>query len=309
MNLLRKTILGIADQPRVQSLFEKNKQAMALVDRFVAGEDLDTALQAVERLKQDDLNVSMDLLGENVTSRDVARSAVDTYVDILRRMKESGYQPNISVKLTMLGLDLGDDVARENMIPILEAAREVGGFVRIDMEGSDYTQRTMDIFGGLHDQFPEEVGIVIQAYLHRAAQDVVDMINRRARVRLVKGAYAEPASVAMQSGGDISDNYRKLMKHLLDKGKYPAIATHDPALISDTMAYVRKHTIDPTTFEFQMIYGVRRTEQVRIRKAGYNMRVYVPYGTEWYPYFTRRIAERPANALFVARQLIDRKEQ
>jgi proline dehydrogenase len=228
------------------------------------------------------------------------------YIDTLHQMKANDLEPNISVKLTMLGLDFGDDAARDNMLPILEAAREVGGFVRIDMEGSAYTARTMAIFEELHGTFPQEVGIVIQTYLHRAAADVVAMINLGARVRLVKGAYSEPESVAIQSSKENDENFERLMKHLLDKGTYPAIATHDPALIEATIAYAKAQGITPDRFEFQMLYGVRRSEQFRLKQAGYNMRVYVPYGTEWYPYFTRRIAERPSNALFVLRQMLDR---
>lgn len=306
MNVMRRVVLGVAELPPVHRLFERNQYARRLVDRFVAGDTLDSALTVACGLKAEGITVTLDLLGENVSTTEGAAAAVSSYIDILHQMKANDLEPNISVKLTMLGLDLGDDVARENMTRILEVAREVGGFVRIDMEGSDYTTRTMEIFGQLHDRFPEEVGIVIQSYLHRAASDVVDMINRGARVRLVKGAYAEPESVAIQSRTENDENYERLTKHLLDKGNYPAIATHDPALIEATIAYARAKAIPADRFEFQMLYGVRRNEQLRLKRAGYGMRVYVPYGTEWYPYFTRRIAERPSNAFFVLRQLFDR---
>lgn len=306
MNLMRRAVLGVADLPPVHRLFVRNRYARQLVNRFVAGDTLQSALTVARELAGEGITVTLDLLGENVSTRDAAAAAVGSYTETLRQMKANDLEPNISVKLTMLGLDLGDDVARENMTRILEAAREVGGFVRIDMEGSDYTTRTMQIFGQLHDRFPEEVGIVIQSYLHRAASDVVDMINRGARVRLVKGAYAEPESVAIQSRTENDENYERLMQHLLDKGNYPAIATHDPALIEATIAYARANTIPPDRYEFQMLYGVRRNEQLRLKRAGYGMRVYVPFGTEWYPYFTRRIAERPSNAFFVLRQVFDR---
>lgn len=306
MNVMRRVVLGVADLPPVHRLFKGNRYARRLVDRFVAGDTLDSALPVARGLATEGITVTLDLLGENVSTIEEAAAAVSSYIDILHQMKANDLEPNISVKLTMLGLDLGDNVARENMIRILEAAREVGGFVRIDMEGSNYTTRTMEIFGQLHDRFPEQVGIVIQSYLHRAGSDVVDMINRGARVRLVKGAYAEPESVAIQSRAENDENYERLMKHLLDKGNYPAIATHDPALIEATIAYARAKAISADRFEFQMLYGVRRNEQLRLKRAGYGMRVYVPYGTEWYPYFTRRIAERPSNAFFVLRQLFDR---
>ena len=306
MNLMRRVVLGVAGVSMVQRVFERNRLARGLVERFVAGETLDQALVAARELAAEGIVTTLDQLGENVSTVAEAQAAVATYVDILRRMHEAGLEPNISVKLTMLGLDLGEEIARENMLPILRAAREVGGFVRIDMEGSVYASATMDIFCRLHDEFPDEVGIVIQTYLRRAAADVEAMIARGARVRLVKGAYAEPETVAFQSKREIDENYQRLAEQLLERGRFPAIATHDPALIEATIAFARRRGIGPERFEFQMLYGVRRAEQRRLKQDGFGMRVYVPYGTEWYPYFTRRIAERPANALFVLRQLRER---
>lgn len=306
MKLLRRAVLGVADQPRVQRAFTQNSRARDLVNRFVAGDTVEDALNAANQLAQDDIKVTLDLLGENTASREAAGAASESYISTLRKMREQNLEPNISVKPTMLGMDFGDDVFEWNIVPILEAARDVEGFVRIDMEGSAYTERTMNLFSSLHERFPENVGIVIQSYLHRASQDVVDMINRNARVRLVKGAYAEPESVAIQSSSANDENYVKLAHHLLDQGNFPAIATHDPNIIENVIEYSRAQAIAPDTWEFQMLYGVRRAEQVRLRKAGFGMRVYVPFGTEWYPYFTRRIAERPANSLFVLRQMLDR---
>jgi proline dehydrogenase len=306
MNITRRAVLGVADQPRVKALFQSNAQARKLVGRFVAGEHLEEAMSVARDLTDQGIFITMDQLGENVNSTAAASAAVVGYVDTLKQLRDNGLEPNISVKLTMLGMDLGDDLAIENTVRILEAARDVNGFVRIDMEGSDYTERTMRIFARLHDQFPENVGIVLQAMLHRTAQDVIDMIERGARVRLVKGAYAEPESVAIQSKKEVDENFRMLMRHLMDKGNYPAIATHDPELIDDAINYARKNTITPDRYEFQMLYGVRSTEHSRLKNAGYNMRVYIPFGTEWYAYYTRRIAERPSNALFVLRQMIDR---
>ena len=303
MQLMRQAVIAVADNPLVTKFFTGSKLARGLVDRFVAGESIDEAIAVCHDIAAQGLTITLDQLGENVHTQAEVDAATATYVAGLRRLRAEGLEPNVSVKLTMLGFDLGDDVARDAMASILETAREVGGFVRIDMEGSAYTERTMRVFFELHDQFPAEVGIVIQSYLHRAEVDVRDCIARNARVRLVKGAYAEPASVAFQGAAKVDASYVKLMKLLLDEGNFPALATHDPSLIQQARDYVRQRDIPLDRFEFQMLYGVRRDEQQRLAGEGYGMRVYVPYGTEWYPYFSRRIAERPSNALFVLRQL------
>lgn len=303
MQLMRQAVIAVADNPLVTKFFTGSKLARGLVDRFVAGESIDEAIAVCHDIAAQGLTITLDQLGENVHTQAEVDAATATYVAGLRRLRAEGLEPNVSVKLTMLGFDLGDDVARDAMASILETAREVGGFVRIDMEGSAYTERTMRVFFELHDQFPAEVGIVIQSYLHRAEADVRDCIARNARVRLVKGAYAEPASVAFQGAAKVDASYVKLMKLLLDEGNFPALATHDPSLIQQARDYVRQRDIPLDRFEFQMLYGVRRDEQQRLAGEGYGMRVYVPYGTEWYPYFSRRIAERPSNALFVLRQL------
>lgn len=303
MQLMRQAVIAVADNPLVTKFFTGSKLARGLVDRFVAGESIDEAIAVCHDIAAQGLTITLDQLGENVHTQAEVDAATATYVAGLRRLRAEGLEPNVSVKLTMLGFDLGDDVARDAMASILETAREVAGFVRIDMEGSAYTERTMRVFFELHDQFPAEVGIVIQSYLHRAEADVRDCIARNARVRLVKGAYAEPASVAFQGAAKVDASYVKLMKLLLDEGNFPALATHDPALIQQAQDYVRQRDIPLDRFEFQMLYGVRRDEQQRLAGEGYGMRVYVPYGTEWYPYFSRRIAERPSNALFVLRQL------
>jgi len=300
---MRQAVIGIADRPLVSRFFHTSPLVRGLVERFVAGETLDEALVACHELATSGMALTLDQLGENVSTQAEVVAATDTYVNVLRRLHQEQLEPNISVKLTMLGLDLGDDVARDAMRAILGAAREVGGFVRIDMEGSAYTERTMRLFYELHDAYPDEVGIVIQTYLHRAEADVRACIERRARVRLVKGAYAEPASVAFQRQEEIDRNYVRLMKLLMDEGRFPALATHDPALISAAQDHARRRHIPLDSFEFQMLYGVRQDEQKRLATEGYGMRVYVPFGTEWYAYFSRRIAERPANALFVLRQL------
>lgn len=305
MNLSRKAILGVADLPKVRKIFETNGKARALVSRFVAGDTVEDAIKVAEQFQKQGITVTLDLLGENVNSETAASAAVISYADVLRQSSTAGIEPNVSVKLTMLGMDLGDELATANLKRILDVARDVDGFVRVDMESSDYTERTLAIFRQVHDEYGEHVGIVLQTMLHRTGQDVLEMIERNARVRLVKGAYSEPDTLAM-SNKENDDTYRQLMRLLMQKGNYPAIATHDMGIIEDAIDYARKNTIPPDRFEFQMLYGVRTGEQERLRSKGYNMRVYTPFGKDWYPYYTRRIAERPANALFVARQFLDR---
>lgn len=307
MSLTRKAILGVADIPQVKKLFQTNSRAKSLVDRFVAGDTVEDAIAVATGFKQQGITVTLDLLGENVNSEDAASAAVISYADVLRQASAAEIEPNISVKLTMLGMDLGDELAKANLRRILDIAKDVNGFVRVDMEGSAYTDRTLAIFREMHDEYGDHVGIVLQTMLYRTGEDVLEMIERNARVRLVKGAYSEPEAVAMGSKENDAA-YRQLMRMLMQKGNYPAIATHDLALIDDAIDYARKNTITPDRYEFQMLYGVRASEQEKLRSKGYNMRVYTPYGKDWYPYYTRRIAERPANALFVARQFLDRSK-
>jgi proline dehydrogenase len=295
MNLSRKAILGVADIPQVKRLFENNNKARALVNRFVAGDTVEDAIAVATRFKEQGITVTLDLLGENVNSETAAAQAVISYADVLRQAKAADIEPNVSLKLTMLGMDLGDELATANLRRILDVARDVGGFVRVDMESSDYTERTLDIFRQVHDEYGDHVGIVLQTMLRRTGQDVLEMIDRNAR----------SDTVAMGSKEN-DEVFRQLMRMLMQKGNYPAIATHDMAIIDDAMEYARKNTITPDRYEFQMLYGVRTADQERLRSKGYNMRVYTPFGKDWYPYYTRRIAERPANALFVARQFLDR---
>ncbi len=250
------------------------------------------------------MTTTLDQLGENVSTEAEARAAVATYVTVLRRLAAEGFEANISIKLTMLGLDLGEEIAQANAAEVLAVARELGGFVRIDMEGSAYTAATVAITEQQHARFPGVVGTVIQSYLHRSEADNERLIAAKIPVRLVKGAYAEPGEIAFRDRKQVDESYVRLMRRLLDAGVFPAIATHDPALIRVAQNHARANDIPPDRFEFQMLYGVRRDAQADLTAAGFRMRVYVPYGSQWYPYFTRRIAERPANALFVIRQLV-----
>ena len=303
---LRKGILATAERDEVERLIRDSPWSRALVARFVAGDRLEDALAAATKLAGQWLATTLDRLGENVLTLDEARGAVGSYAETLRALAARGLDPNISVKLTMLGLEIGDDVAYDNMLTLLETARSVAGFVRIDMEGSAYTERTLAIAEALHSQFAGLVGTVIQAYLHRSDRDIERLIDVQMRVRLVKGAYAEPASLALQRPSEVDQAFVRLMERLLEAGQYPAIATHDPALVRATRGFALRMGIDPTRWEFQMLYGVRREAQRALAHEGYGMRIYVPFGADWYPYFARRIAERPANMLFVLRQLMTR---
>jgi proline dehydrogenase len=302
--LLRNGILITAERDVVERFVRDSRWSRALVARFVAGDRLEDALGVAMRLAGQGLTATLDRLGENVVTPGEARGAVESYAETLREMAASRLDPNISVKLTMLGLDIGDDVAFDNMLVLLETAKSVDGFVRIDMEGSAYTERTLAIAEALHARAPGLVGTVIQAYLHRSDRDLERLIDLKMRVRLVKGAYAEPARLALQRPAEINEAFIRLMERLLEDGRYPAIATHDPALIRATRGFALRMGIDPERWEFQMLYGVRREAQIDLARDGYGMRIYLPFGADWYPYFARRIAERPANMLFVLRQLI-----
>jgi proline dehydrogenase len=304
--MLRSGILATAERDEVERFIRDSRWSRALVARFVAGDRLEDALAVATRLAGQGLSTTLDRLGENVLTPEESRSAVELYAVTLREMAASKLEPNISVKLTMLGLDIGDDVAHDNMQTLLETARSVDGFVRIDMEGSAYMERTLAIAEALHARYAGLVGTVIQAYLHRSDRDLERLIGLRMRVRLVKGAYAEPGSLALQRPSEINEAFVRLMERLLEEGRYPAIATHDPALIRATRGFALRMGIDPGRWEFQMLYGVRRDAQLALAREGFGMRIYVPFGADWYPYFARRVAERPANMLFVLRQLVTR---
>jgi proline dehydrogenase len=305
-HLFRNGIQAVADREEMERLVRHSPLSRPVVRRFVAGDTLADAIAAATTLSGKGLTTTLDQLGENVLTREEASEALASYTTTLDEMAARGLDANISVKLSMLGLDINDEVAYDNMQRLLERAAGIGGFVRIDMEGSAYTERTIQITEALHARFPGQVGTVIQAYLLRSDRDVERLIRLGMRVRLVKGAYAEPGSVALQRPREIDAAYARLMERLLEDGNYPAIATHDPALIRATRGFALRMGIAKSRWEFQMLYGVRREAQTTLAADGYGMRIYVPFGTDWYPYFTRRIAERPANALFVLRQLISR---
>jgi proline dehydrogenase len=296
---MRQGLLWLSERQGIFNFVRRNGMARKFASRFVAGETIETGVGAAVELARRDITSSLDLLGESVTAESEATAACDLYLRMLDRMAASGVEVNVSVKLTQMGLDIDESLCLANMVRILDQAKALGGFVRLDMEGSDYTQRTLDFFAQrLFDDYGAHCGVVIQSMLRRSEQDVEDLIAMRARVRLCKGAYLEPPSVAFPEKADVDANYVKLMRRLLAEGNYPGLATHDEAIIGQAREFVGRERIGNDRFEFQMLYGVRRDLQVRLRRAGHNMRVYIPFGTQWYPYLLRRLAERPANIAF-----------
>ena len=273
-----------------------------LARRFVAGETADDAIAAGRRLHARGINSTFDLLGEDVLDEQAARRSAEANKELLRRIPPE-VERNISIKLSMMGLDIATDFCLELTAGILDVARQVGGFVRIDMEGSRHTQRTIEAFHALRRRY-DNVGIVLQAYLHRTEDDVKEAVARGDRVRICKGAYKEPPEIAWTRMDDIRASYRRCARLLLEKGNYPAIATHDEGLVQDALAFVRERGIASERYEFQMLYGLRPHRWDELVKAGHNMRVYVPYGSHWFPYFYRRLRERKENVFFVLRSLL-----
>ena len=297
---MRKALLWLSERQRVFNFIKRNGLARRFASRFVAGETIETAIEAVRDINKKDISVSLDLLGESVTKESEAAAARDEYLRMLDRIKETGVNSNVSVKLTQMGLDIAEDVCLGNMRAILDRARTYETFVRLDMESSAYTQRTLDFFyQKLSPDYPTVCGVVIQSCLRRSEKDIEDLVQRKVRVRICKGAYLEPPAVAFPDKADVDRNYVTLMERLMEFGNYPGIATHDEKIINHARGFARRKNIPNERFEFQMLYGVRRDLQETLRKAGYNMRVYIPFGSQWYPYLMRRLAERPANIAFM----------
>jgi proline dehydrogenase len=302
---MRQGLLWLSEQQKVFNFVRRNGIARKLASRFVAGETIDEAVKAARALSLQGITPSLDLLGESVTVEAEAVAARDQYLAMLDRMAGHGVEVNVSVKLTQMGLDIDEDLCFRNMTGILDKARELRGFVRLDMEGSDYTQRTLDFFSRrLFGTYGSHCGVVIQSALRRSERDVEDLIGMKARVRLCKGAYLEPPDVAFPDKSDVDKNYVLLLERLLLGGNYPGIATHDETIITHARQFVRRQNIGADRFEFQMLYGVRRDLQTRLRQTGYHVRVYIPFGTQWYPYLMRRLAERPANIAFILGNLV-----
>lgn len=276
-----------------------------LARRFIAGESLHDALPAIIDLNAKGLHVALDLLGEYVDDRTVAVQARDAYIELVRTLSLSQAQPdsNISIKLSNMGQKIDADFCRANLRDLMAVAKEHGVFVRLDMEGSDITQSTIDIFEAVYPDYPDHLGIVLQAYLKRTHADVERMCDLNAPVRICKGAYKEPADIAYQDMPTIRERFMEYAEMLISKSRNPGIATHDDSLIQATKDFVAREGISPDRFEFQMLYGIRPDMQVQIADEGYNMRVYVPYGTEWLPYIARRLRERKENIWFVLRHM------
>jgi proline dehydrogenase len=302
-DVLRASFLYLSHRRGLQRFVTRRRLTALLAYRFVAGDHLDDAVRVVTGVNRRGWSASLDHLGENVTEEKAARAATQDYLAAFERIALQGLDANVSVKLTQLGLDISPGLCEELLTRILQRAQQLDNFVRIDMESSAYTQRTLDLVLAMHERYPN-CGLVLQSYLYRTLDDVARVNGARVRVRLVKGAYDEPPDVAFPKKADVDAKFEAEMQALLLHGIYPAIATHDDRLIEATKQFAREHQIPTDRFEFQMLYGIRRDLQDRLLREGYRVRIYVPYGTEWYPYLMRRLAERPANLLFIIRSLI-----
>jgi len=303
--MLRRTLLWMSERDGVRDALFRLPFARAAASKFVAGETHDIALQTAADLNDAGFRVTLDLLGESVGDRDEARAAADEYARSLDLIEGSAASATISLKLTQLGLDIDTAFCRANLERIVAHAARLGNFVRIDMEGSAYTQRTLDIFYQVFERH-QNVGIVIQSYLKRSATDIDRLVGLSAPVRLCKGAYDEPASVAFQDRAEVDASFVRLMKVLLDGGAPTAIATHDERMIEASLAHIEANGIAREAYELQMLYGVRRELQESLTAGGWPMRIYLPYGSQWYSYFMRRMAERPANLWFAVRAMLGR---
>jgi proline dehydrogenase len=306
MSLLRSTFIALSQNSRLRRFAENSAPGRRMSSRFVAGFRLEDALSTATVLGSQGLAGTLDSLGENVSNPAEARQAAQVYHWLLDAIAQSTLDLNVSLKLTQMGMDLSPELAAENVSGLVDHAVRANSFVRVDMEGSAYTQATIDMVRNLHAVPANRghVGIVIQAYLRRSADDIANLLSDRIRIRLCKGAYQEPPDLAFPDKKDVDRNFVALTETLLKSGVFHGIATHDPAMIGAARDFARTHSIDPASFEFQMLYGVRRDLQRSLVKEGYKVRVYVPFGNEWYPYFMRRLAERPANVLFIARNML-----
>jgi proline dehydrogenase len=306
MPLLRSAFIALSTNQPLRRFSERSSIGRKLSSRFVAGLDIEDCLNAAERLNERGMTATLDSLGESVSSEIEAQKSAEIYHQLLDAIAQRRLNANISVKLTQMGLELSPDIAYKIAESLTDHARATGNFLRIDMEGSGLTQVTLDLVHHLHarPEFKGHIGIVIQAYLFRSEADIHQLIEDGIRIRLCKGAYQEPQSIAFAKKQDTDTNYVRLSSILLSSPIYHGIATHDEAMIEAAKNYARNKGIEPSHFEFQMLYGVRRDLQRKLINEGYNVRIYVPFGREWYPYFMRRLAERPANVLFLAKSLL-----
>jgi proline dehydrogenase len=303
--MMRQSLLWLSEQQSVFNFVRRNALARQFASRFVAGESIAEAVAAATALEARGIKASLDLLGESVSQPAEAEAAAAQYVQMVDAMARAHDEVNVSVKLTQMGFDIDEDLCHRNMTLILERAEAQGGFVRLDMESSAYTQRTLDFFANrLYPRFGKHCGVVIQSCLRRSDADIQRLIDMKARVRLCKGAYLEPASVAYPEKSEVDKAYIRMMERLLEDGNYPGLATHDEAIITHARKFTQRNGIAPDRFEFQMLYGVRRDLQDQLVQGGFRMRVYIPFGTQWYPYLMRRLAERPANIAFILGNIV-----
>ena len=302
--LTRSALIYLSRQEGLKEFAARFSLFRKLTTRFIAGETIDEAIAAIREINARGCTASFDHLNESVDSAAETEAEVTEYLNVLARIDDTGIKSNVSIKLTQFGLEIDSELAYRNARRVVEDAKRRGNFVRIDMEGSNVTQATLDIFNRLRAEFDlNDAGIVVQSYLYRTKDDVSALLKIPARIRLCKGAYDEPAEVAYPDKKDVDQNYVRVMQMLLSSGAYHGIATHDPKMIDATVEFAQREGIGKSAFEFQMLYGIRRDLQEQLARDGYGMRVYVPYGKHWYPYFMRRLAERPANIWFVLKNL------
>ncbi len=304
--MLRSTFIGLSENQRLRHFAEQSALGLRFSSRFVAGMQLDDVIRATEVVNGWGASVSIDNLGENVTNADESKHSAELYHQLLDQISTRKLNANVSLKLTHMGLDVSEELAFGLVTELVDHAVRINNFVRVDMEGSPYTQRTLDFVRQLH-RLPGHagrVGTVIQSYLYRSEKDVNDLLSERIRIRLCKGAYKEPPEIAFPKKADVDANYLKLARTLMKSGVYHGIATHDERIIGEIKQFATAENIRASAYEFQMLYGVRRDLQQQLVREGYGLRVYIPFGTEWYPYFMRRLAERPANVFFIARQML-----
>lgn len=303
--MLRSLFIGLSESKRLRHFAEQSPMGLRFSGRFVAGTQVEDVLRATQVVNEWGAGVSIDNLGENVTNADESKHSAELYHRMLDEISTRKLNANVSLKLTHMGFDVSEDLAFGLVSELLDHAVRINKFVRVDMEGSPYTQRTLDFVRQLH-RLPGHagrVGTVIQSYLYRSEKDVDDLLSERIRIRLCKGAYKEPAGIAFPKKTDVDANYLKLARTLLKSGVFHGIATHDEKIIAEVKQFAREENIPTSAYEFQMLYGVRRDLQQRLVREGYGLRVYIPFGSEWYPYFMRRLAERPANVIFIARNM------
>jgi proline dehydrogenase len=304
--LLRSVFIRLSRNATVRRWAEQSRAGRPLASRFVAGLTVEDAVAVCRRVNAEGISASLDSLGESVTVEAEARAAADVYHRVLDAIEAGGLKANVSPKLTQMGMDIRPELAEEIVGGVVEHATRVGSFVRIDMESSHYTEATIAMTERLHQRFPGAVGTVLQAYLYRTEKDAERLLGQGIRIRLCKGAYKEPAEVAFPRKQDVDANYIKLMKRMATSGVFCGIATHDQKIVDEMLRFVRENGVARDAFEFQMLYGVRRDLQRKLAKAGFGVRVYVPFGNAWYPYFMRRLAERPANVIFLAKNMLRR---